>query len=228
MKIGVYVCHCGTNISQTVDVEKVAAAAAQLPKVTYATTYKYMCSSPGQDKIKDAIKEMGLDRIVVCACSPSLHEKTFRKCIEDAGINPYLIEIANIREHCSWVHKEREKATEKAIDLMRFAVAKVSRNRALQKTYVPIEKKVLIIGGGISGIQSAIDVAFANQKVILVEREPSIGGRMAQFDKTFPTLDFFASLGTRYSGYLYSSKRVKPVATMMAPTFSVMISSPWS
>lgn len=196
MKIGVFVCHCGTNIAQTVDVERVAEAAAALPKVHFSTTYKYMCSSPGQAAIRDAIKEKGLDRVVVCACSPSLHEKTFRKCLEDAGINPYLVEIANIREHCSWVHKEREKATAKAIELMRLAVAKVSRDRPLQKTYVPIEKKVLIIGGGISGIQSAIDIAFARYPAVIVEKEPSIGGRMARFDKTFPTLDCAACILT--------------------------------
>jgi heterodisulfide reductase subunit A len=196
MKIGIFVCHCGTNISQTVDVEKVAKAALNLPKVKFATTYKYMCSSPGQLMIRDAIREKGLDRVVVSACSPSLHEKTFRKCLEDAGINPYLVEIANIREHCSWVHKDMEKATVKAIELMRLAVAKVSRNRPLEKTYVPIEKRVLIIGGGISGIQSAIDIAFAKYPAVIVEKEPSIGGRMARFDKTFPTLDCAACILT--------------------------------
>jgi heterodisulfide reductase subunit A len=196
MKIGVFVCHCGTNIAQTVDVERVAKAAALLPKVTFATTYKFMCSSPGQLLIQDAIKEKGLDRVVVCACSPSLHEKTFRKCLEDAGVNPYLVEIANIREHCSWVHKDVEQATAKAIELVRFAVAKVARNKPLEKTYVPIEKKVLIIGGGISGIQAAIDIAFAKFPVVIVEKEPSIGGKMALFDKTFPTLDCAACILT--------------------------------
>ena len=196
MKIGVFICHCGTNIAQTVDVEEVAKAASLLPRVKFSTTYEYMCSSPGQNLIKEAIKEKGLDRIVICACSPSLHEKTFRKCVEDAGINPYLVEMANIREHCSWVHTNMDEATSKAIEITRIAVAKVSRNRPLQKTYIPIEKKVLVIGGGISGIQSAIDIAFANHKVVIVEREPSIGGRMARFDKTFPTLDCAACILT--------------------------------
>ncbi|MFZ5800370.1 MAG: 4Fe-4S binding protein [Candidatus Omnitrophota bacterium] len=196
MKIGVFVCHCGTNIAQTVDVEAVANAAQGLPKVKFAATYKYMCSSVGQNLIKDTVKEKGLDRIVVCACSPSLHEKTFRQCLEDAGINPYLIEMANIREHCSWVIRERDAATQKAIAIMKLAVAKVSRDRPLEKTYVPIEKKVLIIGGGISGIQSAIDIAFAKYPAVIVEKEPSIGGRMARFDKTFPTLDCAACILT--------------------------------
>lgn len=196
MKIGVFICHCGTNISQTVDVDEVARAASSLPKVKFAYAYKYMCSNPGQVLIKNAIKEQGLDRIVVCACSPSLHEKTFRKCLEDAGINPYLFEMANIREHCSWVHRDRLEATKKAIEIVKLAVAKVSRDKPLEKTYVPIEKKVLIIGAGISGIQAALDISFAKQKVVMVEKEPTIGGRMARFDKTFPTLDCAACILT--------------------------------
>ncbi len=196
MKIGVFVCHCGTNIAGTVDVEEVAKAAALLPKVAFATTYKYMCSAPGQLLINETIKQKGLDRVVVCACSPSLHEKTFRKCLENAGINPYLLEIANIREHCSWVHRDKQAGTKKAIGIVKLAVAKVSRNKPLEKTYVPIEKRVLIIGGGISGIQSAIDISFAKFPAVIVEREPSIGGRMARFDKTFPTLDCAACILT--------------------------------
>jgi heterodisulfide reductase subunit A len=196
MKIGVFICHCGTNISATVDVEKVSQEAKRLPKVSYAADYKYMCSDPGQNLVKEAIVKHGLDRIVVASCSPSLHEKTFRQCVENAGVNPYLVEMANIREHCSWVHHDREKATAKAIELVRLAVAKVSCNRALQKTYIPVEKRVLIIGGGISGIQAAIDIAFAKYPVVMVEREPSIGGRMARFDKTFPTLDCAACILT--------------------------------
>lgn len=196
MKIGVFVCHCGTNISATVDVERVAEETKALPKVKFSTAYKYMCSSPGQALIQKAVKEHCLDRIVVCACSPSLHEKTFRRCLEDAGINPYLLEMSNIREHCSWVHKDRELATRKAIELARIGVAKVSRNKPLEKTYLQIEKKVLIIGAGISGIQSAIDISFAKFPVVMVEKEPSIGGRMARFDKTFPTLDCAACILT--------------------------------
>jgi len=196
MKIGVFVCYCGSNIASTVDVEEVARSARSLSKVKFSATQKYMCSDPGQNLVKEKIKEYGLDRIVIVSCSPSLHEKTFRKCVEDAGINPYLVEMANIREHCSWVHRDREKATQKAIELVKIAVAKVWRNRPLEKTYIPIEKKVLVIGAGIAGIQAAIDIAFANFKVVLVEREPSIGGRMAQFDKTFPTLDCAACILT--------------------------------
>lgn len=196
MKIGVFICHCGTNIAPTVDVERVCREVAKFPKVKFSVTYKYMCSDPGQNLIKEAIKEHNLDRLVIASCSPSLHERTFRKCVEDTGINPYLIEMANIREHCSWVHKDKKAATYKAIELTRLAVAKVWRNRPLEKTYIPIEKKVLIIGGGISGIQSAIDIAFANYPAVIVEREPSIGGRMALFDKTFPTLDCAACILT--------------------------------
>lgn len=196
MKIGVFVCHCGTNIASTVDVEEVFQEAAKFPKVKFSASYKYMCSGPGQNIIKEAIRKHNLDRVVIASCSPSLHERTFRKCAEDAGINPYLVEMANIREHCSWVHKDKEEATQKAIELTKLAVAKISRNHPLVKTYIPIEKKVLIIGGGISGIQSAIDIAFANYPVVIVEREPSIGGRMAQFDKTFPTLDCAACILT--------------------------------
>ncbi|HDL64509.1 MAG TPA: CoB--CoM heterodisulfide reductase iron-sulfur subunit A family protein, partial [Proteobacteria bacterium] len=175
---------------------KVAQAAAEFPGVTFSTAYNYMCSDPGQNIVKKAIKEHALDRVVIASCSPSLHEKTFRKCVEDAGINPYLVEMANIREHCSWVHPEGEQTTAKAIELVRIAVAKVSRDRPLEMTYTPIEKKVLIIGGGIAGIQSAIDIAFANYPAVIVEREPSIGGRMASFDKTFPTLDCAACILT--------------------------------
>lgn len=196
MKIGVFICHCGTNITATVDVEKVSGEAAGFPKVKFSTTYKYMCSDPGQSLMKEAIKEHKLDRIVIASCSPSLHEKTFRKCAENAGINPYLVEMANIREHCSWVHKDMDKATAKAIELTKLAVAKVSRNCPLEKTYVPIEKKTLVIGGGVSGIQAAIDIGFANYKAVIVEREPTIGGKMAQFDKTFPTLDCAACILT--------------------------------
>jgi heterodisulfide reductase subunit A len=196
MKIGVFICHCGTNIAGSVDVERVAQTAAGFPKVRHSVSYKYMCSDPGQNLVRTAIKEHKLDRIVIASCSPNLHEKTFRECVEDAGVNPYLVEMANIREHCSWVHKDREKATQKAIELVRLAVSKVSRNRSLEKPYIPIEKRVLVIGGGISGIQSAIDIAFANYPVVIVEREPSIGGRMARFDKTFPTLDCAACILT--------------------------------
>lgn len=195
-RVGVFVCHCGTNIAGIVDVEGVAEAARKLPFVKFASDYKYFCSRPGQTEIIEAIKKHQLDRVVVSSCSPSLHEKTFRACVEEAGLNPFMVEMANIREQCSWVHKDKEKATQKAIELVRAKVAKISRSMPLKKMYHAVEKKVLVIGGGIAGIQAALDIAIAGFKVIIVEKEPSIGGRMAQFDKTFPTLDCSACILT--------------------------------
>ncbi|UWG98806.1 CoB--CoM heterodisulfide reductase iron-sulfur subunit A family protein [Dehalobacter sp. DCM] len=196
-RVGVFVCHCGTNIAGVVDVARVAEESRDFPGVEYAADYKYMCSEPGQDLIIKAIKEHKLDRIVVAACSPRMHENTFRKCIEKAGINGYFVEIANIREHCSWVHTtEKEKATEKAIDLVRMAVAKAIKDAPLQKATIPVTDRALIIGGGIAGIQAAIDLANAGHVVDIVEKGPSIGGKMAQIDKTFPTLDCSACILT--------------------------------
>ncbi len=188
-RIGVFVCHCGENISRTVDVEKVAAAAARLSGVAYATDYKYMCSDPGQGLLKKAVAEHRLDGIVVAACSPRMHEKTFRNAAKSAGLNPFLCEMANIREHCSWVHEDREEATEKAISIVTMLVERVKKNRKLVPITVPITKRSLVIGGGIAGIQAALDIADAGHEVVLVEREPSIGGHMAQLSETFPTLD---------------------------------------
>jgi heterodisulfide reductase subunit A2 len=188
-RIGVFVCHCGENISRTVDVERVAQAALKIPGVAYATEYKYMCSDPGQMLMKKAILDEKLDGVVVAACSPRMHEKTFRKAAESAGLNPYQVEMANIREHCSWVHEDREEATAKATDIVRFMVARVKRNKKLAAITVPVTKRALVIGGGIAGIQAALDVADAGYEVVLVEREPSIGGHMAQLSETFPTLD---------------------------------------
>jgi len=188
-KIGVFVCHCGENIGATVDCEKVANAASKIEGVEYAIDYKYMCSDPGQTKIKDAIREKGLDGVVVAACSPRMHEPTFRKACGEAGLNPYMCEMANIREHCSWVHEKSDKTTEKAIDLVKILVEKTKRNKPLQPIKVPITKKALVIGGGIAGIQAALDIADAGKQVIMVEREPSIGGHMSQLSETFPTLD---------------------------------------
>jgi len=188
-KIGVFICWCGENIARTVDVEKVTQTINQLPGVVHSDNYKYMCSDPGQNKIKDAIKIYKLDGVVVAACSPHMHEITFRNACAEAGLNPYLCEMANIREHCSWVHDDKEKATEKAIDLIKVMVNKVMRNSKLFPIKVPIEKTALVIGGGIAGIQSAIDIANAGHKVIMVEKEPSIGGHMSQLSETFPTLD---------------------------------------
>lgn len=195
-RVGVFVCWCGSNIAKTVDVEKVAQAAAKFPSVAFATEYKYMCSEPGQNLIKQAIADHKLDRIVVASCSPRLHEPTFRRCISEAGLNPYMFEMANIREHCSWVHEDKDKATKKAIDLTHMAVAKVIRNEELFSQDIPLTKRALVIGGGVAGIQSALDIADAGYKVTIVERTPSIGGRMAQYDKTFPTLDCAACILT--------------------------------
>jgi len=188
-KIGVYICHCGANIASTVDVEAVTEFAKSLPFVTVARNYKFMCSDPGQELIKDDIKELGLDRVVVASCSPRLHEQTFRRAISDAGLNPYLFEMANIREQCSWVHEDKAKATEKAKALVSAAVKRVLHHVPLETKVVPVNPHILVVGAGIAGIQAALEIADAGYKVYLVEREPSVGGHMAQLDKTFPTLD---------------------------------------
>jgi len=188
-RVGVFICHCGSNIAGTVDCEKVAQAAKEFPNVVFSTDYKYMCSDPGQELIKTALQQHNLDRVVVASCSPRMHELTFRKVMESAGANPYLFEMTNIREHDSWIHSDKDKATEKAIDLVRMAVAKVVKNVPLQKSSIPVTKRALVIGGGIAGMQAAIDIADAGHQVVLVEREPTIGGKMAMLDKTFPTLD---------------------------------------
>jgi heterodisulfide reductase subunit A len=190
VRIGVYVCHCGLNIAGSVDCEDVAKFASTLPHVVISKDNRYTCSDQGQDLIKKDIKEHKLNRVVVASCSPRLHEPTFRHACEEAGLNKYLFEMANIREHCSWVHLyEKEKATEKAKDLVRAAVAKVALLDPAVESEVQITRKALVIGGGVAGIQSALDLADTGYKVYLVEREPSIGGRMAQIDKTFPTMD---------------------------------------
>jgi len=189
IRTGVYICHCGLNIAGVVDVEEVAKYAGQLPGVVVSREYRYMCSDPGQDLIKDDIKELGVNRVVVASCSPRMHEPTFRKAVEDGGLNPYLYEHANIREHCSWVHDDKELATNKAKDLVRAAVRRVCRHEPLVVREAPFTPSVLVIGGGIAGMQAALDIANGHQKVYLVERDPSIGGHMAQLDRTFPTLD---------------------------------------
>lgn len=195
-RIGVFICHCGTNIAGTVDVEEAARRAAELPGVVRATDYKYMCSDPGQKLIAQIIRDENLDRVVVAACSPSLHEPTFRGCLENEGLNPYMLEVANIREQCSWVHTDQGDATAKTHELIKMALAKVSQNQPLFPISIPVEKRALVIGGGIAGIQAAIDIGMAGYEAVIVEREPSIGGRMAQFDKTFPTLDCAACILT--------------------------------
>ena len=195
-RIGVFVCHCGSNIAATVDVKEVVEMALQESGVFHAEDYPYMCSEAGQSRIAAAIREKGLTGIVVCSCSPRMHETTFRKAAEKAGINPYLVEIANIREHCSWIHKDMEEATRKAVILMRAAVAKVQLDAPLSAGESRVIKRALVIGGGIAGIQTALDIADAGYKVDIVEKSPSIGGRMSQLDKTFPTLDCSACILT--------------------------------
>ncbi len=195
-RIGVFVCHCGTNIAGTVDVKSVAEALKNEPGVVFSTDYQYMCSQAGQDIIKNAIKEYKLTGIVVCSCSPRMHEATFRKTAKAAGINPYMVEIANIREQCSWVHKEMPVGTEKAIILAKAAVAKVNLNAPLTPGESPVTKRALVIGGGIAGIQTALDIADAGFEVDIVEKKPTIGGKMSQLDKTFPTLDCAACILT--------------------------------
>lgn len=188
-KIGVFVCHCGENIGATVDCKKVAEEVSNISGVEVSVDYKYMCSDPGQTIIKDAIKEKGLTGVVVAACSPRMHEPTFRKACSEAGLNPYMCEMTNLREHCSWVHEKGDETTQKAIDLVKMLVEKTKRNKPLNPIKVPISKKALVIGGGIAGIQASLDIANAGHKVILVEKEPSIGGHMSQLSETFPTLD---------------------------------------
>ncbi|MFC1993310.1 4Fe-4S binding protein [Chloroflexota bacterium] len=195
-RIGVYVCHCGSNIAGTVDVDDVAEFTQNLDGVIIARNYKFMCSDPGQELIKKDIKELELNRIVVASCSPTLHEATFRRVCQEAGINPYLFEMANIREHCSWVTEDKEKAAEKAKALVSAAVRRVFYQEPLETRDVTINPNALVVGGGIAGIQAALKIADAGYKVYLVERNPSIGGHMSQLDKTFPTLDCSACILT--------------------------------
>ncbi|MFO8192618.1 MAG: CoB--CoM heterodisulfide reductase iron-sulfur subunit A family protein [Bacillota bacterium] len=195
-RTGVFICHCGTNIAATVDIDKVVESARSFPGVVHAEDYRYLCSEVGQDLIKKAIKEHNLDRVVVGTCSPRMHENTFRKAAAEASLNPFLLEVANIREQCSWVHRDMDKATPKAVALVRAAVAKAALNDPLESPNMEVEKRALVIGGGIAGIQAALDIAEAGFTVDIVEREPSIGGRMAQLEKTFPTLDCSACILT--------------------------------
>ena len=195
-RIGVFVCWCGSNIAATVDVQKVSELLRNEPGVVISENYQYMCSQAGQDMIKNAIHEHGLTGIVICSCSPRMHEATFRKTAAAAGINPYMLEIANVREQCSWVHKDIADATEKAVILGRAAIAKVNLNAPLVPGETPVTKRALVIGGGIAGIQTALDIADAGFEVDIVETKPTIGGKMAQLDKTFPTLDCAACILT--------------------------------
>ncbi len=188
-RIGVFICHCGENIARTLRVKELAERARWIPGVVHSEDYVYMCSEPGQKKVRDAIVEKKLTGVVVAACSPQLHEETFRKACAKVGLNPFLCEMANIREQCSWVHTDKDKATEKAYQHLRFIIEKIRKNRPLTPVTVPITARVLIIGGGIAGIQAALDIADSGIPVTIVEKEPSIGGNMARLSETFPTLD---------------------------------------
>ena len=195
-RIGVFVCWCGSNIAATVDVAKVAEVLGQEPGVVFSTDYQYMCSQAGQELIQNSIREYNLTGVVICSCSPRMHEATFRKTCEKAGLNPYMVEIANIREQCSWIHKDIPTATEKAVILGRAAIAKVHLNTPLTAGKSPVTRRALVIGGGIAGIQTALDIADAGFEVDIVEKKPTIGGKMTQIDKTFPTLDCAACILT--------------------------------
>jgi heterodisulfide reductase subunit A len=189
-RVGVFLCHCGSNIAGVVDIEKVMEAVKELPNVEHVEDYKYLCSKPGQQLLKDKVKKHRLDRIVIASCSPRMHELTFRQTMREAGLNAFLLDIANIREHVSWIHADDPKAaTEKAIDLVKMSIARARLLEPLEETEVTIAKSSLIVGAGIAGISAALDLADAGYKVYLVERDPTIGGHMAMWDKTFPTLD---------------------------------------
>ena len=189
IKIGVYICQCGVNIAAVVDVADVVRFAGGLPHVGVARTSKYTCAEPGQEMIKQDIHDLGLNRVVVASCTPRMHESTFQGVLAEAGLNPYYFEMANIREHVSWISKDPVQATAKAKRLVSAAVARVALQEPLQARRVPVADKTLVVGGGIAGIQAALTIANAGYQVYLVEREPAIGGYMAQLDKTFPTLD---------------------------------------
>jgi heterodisulfide reductase subunit A-like polyferredoxin len=189
-RIGVYVCHCGLNIGRTVDCQMVAEAVLSDNGVALSKDIGYACSEPGQQQIKSDIQEHNLNRIVMASCSPRLHEPTFRQMLKESGLNPYLLEMANLREQCSWVHSnEPDAATKKATDLVRMAISRARLLEPLKGETLPLTKRSLVIGGGVAGIQAALDLADNGYDVILVEKRPTIGGGMAQLDKTFPTMD---------------------------------------
>jgi len=208
-KIGLYICHCGTNIAATVDCEELARFAGTLPGVKVARDYRYLCSDPGQDLIKKDIREVSIDRVVVAACSPRMHEITFRNTLSSEELNPYFLNIANIREQCSWVHKDKESATEKAKQLLRAAVARVLRQEALTARKVEIKPSALVVGAGIAGIQAALTIAKEGMKVFLIERSAYIGGHMAQLDKTFPTLDCASCIFTPKTVEVAQNKNIE-------------------
>lgn len=190
LKIGVFVCECGTNIAGSVDVDTLVEEAKKMDSVVYTAKNRYMCSEPGQQEIKKAIEEQKLDRVVIAACSPRMHEPTFRECVSAVGLNPYLVDMANIREQCSWVHMEdREKATKKAKDIIKAYIARARYLEPQEEKEIPVTRATLVIGGGIAGMQASLDLADAGYQVFLVEKEPALGGIMAQLAKTYPTMD---------------------------------------
>jgi heterodisulfide reductase subunit A len=189
-RTGVFVCDCGLNIAGSVDTRAVADFAATLPGVACVVQNKYTCADPGQNEIRRAVVEFRLERVVVASCTPRMHEPTFRACVESVGMNPYLLEMANLREHCAWVHAhDRAGATEKAKDLVKSAVARAQRLEPQVEPEIEVTQRVLVIGGGVAGIQAALDCADGGLEVILVEKAPSLGGLMASLDKTYPTMD---------------------------------------
>lgn len=190
LRVGVFVCDCGLNIAGSVDTQAVTDYAAALPHVVCAVRNRYTCADPGQNEIKNAIREHNLNRVVVASCTPLMHEPTFRACVASEGLNPYLFEMANLREHCSWVHvNDKEGATAKAKDLVKSAVARAARLQAREESRMSVTQAALVVGGGVAGIQASLDLAEAGYQVYLVEKEPSIGGIMARLDKTYPTMD---------------------------------------
>lgn len=190
LRIGVFVCECGTNIAGSVDTDALVEEAKKMGSVVYSVSNRFMCSEPGQQEIKKAVEEQKLDRVVVAACSPRMHEPTFRECVSEAGLNPYLVDMANIREQCSWVHMDdRKAATIKAKDIIKAYVARARYLEPQEIKEIPVTQSALVIGGGIAGMQAALDLADAGYKVTLVEKEPSLGGLMAQIAKTYPTMD---------------------------------------
>ena len=211
-KIGVYICHCGSNIAGVVDCAKVAEYARGLPNVAAARDYKYMCSDPGQNLIKEDIKNLGLNRVVVASCSPRMHEPTFRRVCQEAGLNQYLFEMANVREQCSWVHTDKALATEKAKALVNAAVRRVYYQEPLESKQVDVNPATMVIGGGVAGIQAALEIAEGGHKVYLLEKDASIGGHMAQFDKTFPTLDCAACILTPKMTSVGQNKNIELMA----------------
>ena len=195
-RIGFYICHCGINIAYRVRVEEVAAFARHLPHVVVARDYKFMCSDPGQAMIEKDIRELGLTRVVVASCSPRLHGKTFMGACQRAGLNPYYFQMASVREQVSWVTSDTDEATDKAKSLVAAAIHRVNFHDRLEGRQAPVHPDMLVVGGGIAGMQAALDIADSGHKVYLVEKDTTIGGHMLQFDKTFPTLDCAACIGT--------------------------------